>query len=109
MCIRDSLYGELTNYELTERTKMVFNKETGMYETSQFLKQGNYDYIYVTADRKTKRISADVTEGNWWETENNYTILIYYRPLGGRADELVGMTQVNSLANRPNFNNNRLL
>jgi hypothetical protein len=99
------LFGELTNYELTEATKMTFNAETGMYENKQMLKQGLYDYIYVTKDKKTKQLSADVTEGNWWETENNYTILIYYRALGGRADELVGLTQVNSLANRPNLNN----
>jgi hypothetical protein len=98
------LFGELTNYELSDASKMKFNAETGMYETNQMLKQGLYDYIYVTRDKKTKQISADITEGNWWETENNYTILIYYRALGGRADELVGLTQVNSLANRPNLN-----
>ncbi len=98
------LFGELTNYELTNANKMTFNSETGMYENKQFLKQGLYDYIYVTRDKKTNQVSTDVTEGNWWETENNYTILIYYRTLGGRADELVGITQINSLANRPNFN-----
>jgi hypothetical protein len=87
----------------------LFNAETGMYENKQLLKQALYDYIYITRDKASKQLSTDVTEGNWWEAENNYTILIYYRPLGGRADELIGMTQVNSLANRPNFNNNRLL
>ena len=99
------LFGEFTHYEFTEANRMIFNSETSMYENKQMLKQGLYDYIYVTRDKKTKQLTADVTEGNWWETENNYTILIYYRSLGGRADELVGITQVNSLANRPNFNN----
>ena len=99
------LYGELTNYEFTEANRMIFNAETNIYENKQLLKQGLYDYIYLTRDKKTQKISADVTEGNWWETENTYTILIYYRSLGGRADELIGITQVNSLANRPNFNN----
>ncbi len=99
------LYGEFTQYELVERNKMIFNRVTGMYENQQLLKQGLYDYIYVTVDRKTKQLTTEITEGNWWETENNYTILIYYRALGGRADELVGITQVNSLANRPQMNN----
>jgi hypothetical protein len=103
------LFGELTNYELSEANRLKFNAETGMYENKQLLKQALYDYIYITRDKASKQLSTDVTEGNWWEAENNYTILIYYRPLGGRADELIGMTQVNSLANRPNFNNNRLL
>jgi hypothetical protein len=99
------VYGELTNYEITDAYKMKFNAETGMYESSLFLKQGNYDYMYIVKDRKTNQLSADVTEGNWWEAENNYTILVYHRPLGGRADELVGITTVNSLAGRPNLNN----
>lgn len=103
------LFGEFTNYELTDANRLTFNAETGMYENKQFLKQALYDYVYVTKDKTTKQLSTDVTEGNWWEAENIYTLLIYYRPLGGRADELVGMTQVNSLANRPNFNNNRIL
>jgi hypothetical protein len=99
------LFGELTNYELTEANRLIYNQEKSLYENKQFLKQGNYDYCYVTVDRKTKQLSADITEGNWWETENNYTILVYYRPLGARADELVGITQINSLAGRPNMNN----
>ena len=65
------------------------------------MKQGNYDYVYLMKDKKTGNTEASVTEGNWWETENNYTLLVYYKPLGGRVDELVSVTQVNSLANRP--------
>lgn len=99
------VFGELTNYEFSESNKMIFNAETGMYENKQMLKQGNYDYIYLLRDPKTRETSSDITEGNWWDTENNYTILVYYRPLGGRADELVGITQINSLAGRPNLNN----
>lgn len=99
------VFGELTNYELSERNKMTFNPEKGQYETKLFLKQGNYDYVYITRDRKTNQLSTAITEGNWWETENNYTLLVYYRPLGGRADELVGITQVNSISGRPDMRN----
>lgn len=95
------LFGELTNYEFSERNKMQFNKETGAYENTQLLKQGIYDYMYLLRDRKNGQSDAAQTEGNWWETENNYTILVYYRPMGGRADELVSILQVNALANRP--------
>lgn len=97
------LYGEITNYELSDRSRMVYNGETGQYECKQLLKQGNYDYIYLLKDKNTNAISTETTEGNWWETENNYTILVYYRSMGGRADELVGVTQVNSLVNRPDM------
>ena len=33
--------------------------------------------------------------------ENDYIILIYYRSLGGRYDQLVGVSRVNSLSGRP--------
>jgi hypothetical protein len=95
------LYGEMTNYELTDRYKLQYNDTLGGYQKQLFLKQGYYDYMYILRDQKTGKTDALETEGNWWETENNYMLLIYYRPLGGRADELVGITQVNSLSNRP--------
>lgn len=96
------LFGALTNYNLEPANQMTFNDATGMYETTLFLKQGYYDYCYVTIDKKDPRRSASFadTEGNFWETENNYTILVYYRSLGGRADELVGIANVNSLTGR---------
>ncbi len=102
------LYGELTNYELTEAHKLNYNAETGFYENKQMLKQGFYDYIYLLKDKKTGTIASEFTEGNWFETENNYTILVYYRPLGGRADELIAISLINSIANRPSMEN-RLL
>jgi hypothetical protein len=37
------------------------------------------------------------TEGNHIDTENNYLILVYFRRLGARADELVGISRFNSV------------
>ena len=97
------LFGELTNYDLRESAKMKYDAEKGVYYTSLFLKQGYYDYCYVTIDRDDrKRIASfEMTEGNYWETENEYTILVYYRDLAGRADELIGISHINSLTGRP--------
>ena len=39
------------------------------------------------------------TEGNHWETENNYSILVYYRPPGARHDHIIGFGAVNSRQN----------
>jgi len=96
------LFGALTNYSFNEEAKLKFNEEKGAYETSLFLKNGYYDYCYVTIDRNSpkRQASFEFTEGNYWESENTYTILVYYRPLGGRADELIGFTKVNSLTGR---------
>jgi hypothetical protein len=99
------LFGELTNYGDAPDAKMTFNEEKGMYETSLFLKQGYYDYCYVTAEQNADSFkpSFEFTEGNFWDTENNYTILVYYRGLGDRSDRLIGFTKINSLAGRTGF------
>jgi hypothetical protein len=94
------LFGELTNYSLDDASRMVFNQEKGVYEGTLFLKQGYYNYSYVSVDAKEKapnRFSFASTEGDFNTTENNYTVLIYYRAFGARADELIGYAQLNSI------------
>lgn len=93
------LFGELTNYVQDDNSRMIFNEEKGMYEKALFLKQGFYNYSYITlADKKQRDItlSLENTEGNYWGTENSYTILVYFRSFGARADELIGYTSINS-------------
>jgi hypothetical protein len=95
------IMGELTNYGKDPAAKMVFNPDLGVYETSLFLKQGYYDYQYALNQYADGRevYDATLTEQNAWETENQYLILVYYRPLGGRYDELVAVRQINSQFN----------
>lgn len=97
------IFGELTNYEQNEASKMDFNDATGAYEKALYLKQGYYNYSYVTlTDRKDPGIkpSLENTEGNYWGTENGYMVLVYFRPFGARADELIGYTRLNSVIQR---------
>jgi hypothetical protein len=96
------LFGQFTDYGRQDSALMVFNAEAGRYETSLFLKQGYYSYSYVTVDRRdpNRQASFDFTEGNHLETENDYMILVYYRALGGRTDQLVGLLKFNSLSSR---------
>ncbi len=99
------LFGGLTNYGSDDSSRMRFNTEKGMYETSLFLKMGYYNYGYATVGREdpARKFLMDFTEGNHMETENTYTVLVYYRALGGRADELVGMSTFSSITGRPGF------
>ena len=78
---------------------MTYNADKGVYEKTLYLKQGYYSYIYVTKDLNDPNSIAktEQTEGDYWETENDYTVLIYFRSLSGRHDELVGVTSLNSL------------
>lgn len=96
------LFGELTNWAADTSGRMQFNTDRGAYEKVLLLKQGYYSYAFATMPGG-KRAYPDFapTEGDFWNTENSYTILVYFRPFGGRADELVGATTVNSLVSRP--------
>jgi hypothetical protein len=92
------LIGEMTNYGKSDSAKLRFNPAIKAYETTLFLKQGYYDYLYATRDSKDQSgpFSTDLTENNSWETENIYLVLVYYRELGGRYDQLIGITRLNS-------------
>jgi hypothetical protein len=90
--------GQFTGGGLNDSTKMVFNAGMGRYERSFLMKQGFYNYAYVTVDKADPggKASFEFTEGNHIETENTYTILVYYRAPGARADELVGLLTASS-------------
>jgi hypothetical protein len=78
--------------------RMDYNPDKKIYEKTLLLKQGYYYYTYVTKalNDKTNATETADTEGNYSETENSYTILIYYRSFSDRADELVGATTIDS-------------
>jgi hypothetical protein len=81
---------------------MTYNAVKGVYEKTLYLKQGYYSYTYVTKDARNRNAVALTaqTDGDYWETENDYTVLIYYRSLAGRHDELIGVSSINSLNSR---------
>ncbi|MDQ6755585.1 MAG: DUF5103 domain-containing protein [Bacteroidota bacterium] len=94
------LFGQLTNYAFTDSLKMKFNVEKGVYETKLLLKQGYYNYTYVVVDKDNFANRSEL-EGNYFETENVYTILVYYKSFADRSDELIGVGTINSRTDRP--------
>jgi hypothetical protein len=91
------LVGELNNYDTSPASAMQWNEEKQAYEKDLLLKNGYYSYGYVTKDQGNKPVSFRYTEGTVWDTENLYSVLVYYRPFGSRSDELVGYTELSSL------------
>ena len=96
------LFGQLTNYEFTDSTKMQFNPDKGVYETDLFLKQGYYSYTYIIADKNNFANRQEV-DGNYFEAENSYTILVYYKAFNDRSDQLIGAATIDSRTNKPGF------
>jgi hypothetical protein len=97
------LFGQLTNYSFTDSLKMIFNPTLGKYETHLFLKQGFYDYSYIAVDKNNPAIHSEL-DGNFFETENLYTILVYYKSFIGRVEELIGISSFDSRDDQPGLN-----
>jgi hypothetical protein len=98
------LFGEFTNYAADTTGRMNFNAERGAYEKTLLLKQGYYNYNFATLPSDKKGYpDFSKTEGNHWGTENSYIVLVYYRPFGARADELIGFSSLNSIFHRQGF------
>lgn len=95
------LMGNFTNWQTTEYYQMKYNNVVNGYVIKLPIKQGFYNYAYgltKTDPRKDEPNPVDFsqTEGNWFETENNYTILLYYHPFGARYDRVVGFVNFSS-------------
>ena len=90
------LYGDLFNNLLDTKSLMEYNPETGTYEADILLKAGNYNFQYVFMEEGSTKPSLKQTEGSFFETENEYTISVYYRPMGARFDRLIGYKTISS-------------
>lgn len=90
------LSGELVNNLFNNESLMDYNKERGRYEKFLLLKQGSYNYMYLfVPDKETIGQTAPI-EGDFSETENEYTIAVYHRPIGLRYDRLIGFVKVSN-------------
>lgn len=92
------LIGAINDWQLKEEYKMAYNPAVNGYVVKALLKQGYYEYAYAVAtdDQGRKRPDMSETEGNSHETQNNYTIIIYYRPFGARYDQVIGAVTFDS-------------
>ena len=90
------VYGNFNNYTISESTELVYNPKKYIYERPMLLKQGFYNYKYVLVNKDGTINREKSISGNYWQTENDYQVLVYYRRPGGRFDELVGVGSSNS-------------
>jgi len=91
------VYGQLSNWDTLADCRMKYDEKLRGYECWTLLKQGFYNYQYVFVDDQLKTADPSVVEGDSWETENDYDILVYYHAPGDRYDQLIGFKRTNSL------------
>jgi len=71
-----------------------WNETLKIYEATAYLKQGVYSYRFVTKDTDNKYIPY--SEGNHYETENDYTVLVYAYNRNWGAYGCYGLKKFNS-------------
>ncbi len=92
--------GAFNNWSCDENSKMHYDMLDKSYAANILFKQGTYNYMYVY--KRDNETTADqfITEGFYMDTENDYTILLYYTPFGERYDRLIAVKHINSILNR---------
>lgn len=81
--------GAFNNWKIDDNSKLD-KDQSGLWVTELFLKQGYYNYQYVVKNTKTGKIDSTYVSGSFWQAENQYQALFYYRPWGQRYDVLMG-------------------
>ena len=85
------VYGAFNDYALNQSNAMKYNPQTKQYECIILLKQGFYNYNYVSVSNNT--LDRTSISGSHYQTENNYLLLVYYREFGQDYDRLIGVGQ----------------
>jgi Domain of unknown function (DUF5103) len=90
------VYGNYNNYALEESNKMIYDEQDNVYKKDMLLKQGFYNYKYVAVNTDST-LDEGAISGNFYQTENNYKVLVYYRDLGARYDKIIGLGEGSSV------------
>ncbi|MGM0566458.1 MAG: DUF5103 domain-containing protein [Bacteroidota bacterium] len=90
------ILGGLNYWELNNRSKMTYNYEEKAYENSLYLKQGYYNYLYAYKEDGKSSANLRLIENSLYETENEYTIYVYYNHPGSSYDQFIGKKTVSS-------------
>jgi len=88
------LLGDYWGNRFTDSNIMIYDNTAGAYVTTQLMKLGVYNYQYVWLPDGASQAYTAPAEGDFYNTENEYLILVYHREFGARYDKLVGVQQV---------------
>jgi hypothetical protein len=90
------VYGGFSDFQCRKEYRMTWSPQERAYTATILLKQGFYDFSYVTLPRGATVENITAIEGSHFQTENDYLVLVYFTDYQQRADRLVGMRFVNS-------------
>lgn len=90
------ILGGLNDWEPREEFRLK-PSENGSYLTTEvLLKQGYYNFMFGIL-QEDGTIDYERLEGSWFDTENDYHCLVYYRGFGGLYDRVLGFSSFNTV------------
>ena len=91
--------GQFSNWKPLEANRMIYDPTVQKYKGDVELKQGYYNYLYATVPKGESALDLTELEGSYFETTNEYIILVYHRGPGDRHDRLFGYRSIFSSQN----------
>jgi hypothetical protein len=85
--------GDLTNWRFDAQNRMTYD-DKNKYQLALYLKQGYYNYQILFKNSNDKQASTANIEGNHSETNNKYTVYVYYKNFGDDYEGLVGVSSI---------------
>ncbi len=89
--------GMFNNYTLTTENKMEYNPEKAIYEKAILIKQGFTNFEYLAVKPNGSIDSENAIDGNFFQTENEYIVLVYYKEDTDRFTRIIGKGSASSL------------
>ena len=86
--------GHFNGGNFTSKYEMEYNAQEKVYQATILLKMGAYDYQYLWVPDGETAGQTKPTEGDWYETKNEYLILLYNRERGSRYDRLISQLTI---------------
>lgn len=84
------LSGSFNDWRVDPAYRLEWVPERGRYEGHALLKQGQYEYRYVVADRRVRRALTGAAP----RVENLFTVFVYYSDLHLNTDRLLAVDNV---------------
>lgn len=88
------IYGAFNGFQCTPENEMTYNPDLNLYQGKLLLKQGFYNYQYAVVEDHSGVPDVTILEGSFQDTENEYSILVYYRDFSAIYDQLIGVSYV---------------
>ena len=84
------VYGAFNDFSIEDENRMYYNPINRTYNSKILLKQGFYNYTFATIGIDNF-VNTNEINGTFFETENEYSVLVYYKPSGSLYDRVIGV------------------